>query len=176
LARPCGREDIRVGAIGSSRAMSIVKLPWMSDEEVDALIGPQIICRIAFKGDEYPYLSPFRYVSMRGTLYFHFTDYGKKMRLIKQDDRCCVQIERYAPDLSSYSFVSLRGRLEEVTDPEERKKAVGLFRETGRTLSTRFLAAHGLDPKDGWGAFTVDKDLVIVKLVDVVEKVGLKNP
>ncbi|HUV33493.1 MAG TPA: pyridoxamine 5'-phosphate oxidase family protein [Candidatus Desulfaltia sp.] len=156
--------------------MSIVKLPWMSDEEVDALIGPQIICRIAFKGDEYPYLSPFRYVSMRGTLYFHFTDYGKKMRLIKQDDRCCVQIERYAPDLSSYSFVSLRGRLEEVTDPEERKKAVGLFRETGRTLSTRFLAAHGLDPKDGWGAFTVDKDLVIVKLVDVVEKVGLKNP
>ena len=128
------------------------------------------------RGDEYPYLSPFRYVSMRGTLYFHFTDYGKKMRLIKQDDRCCVQIERYAPDLSSYSFVSLRGRLEEVTDPEERKKAVGLFRETGRTLSTRFLAAHGLDPKDGWGAFTVDKDLVIVKLVDVVEKVGLKNP
>ena len=176
MARPCGREDIRVGAIGSSVAMSIVKLPWMSDEVVDALIGTQIMCRIAFKGDEYPHLAPFRYVSMGGTLYFHFTDYGKKMRLIKQDDRCCVQIERYKPDLSSYSFVSLRGRLEEVTDPEERKKAVGLFRETGRTLSTRFLAAHGLDPRDGWGAFTSDKDLVIVKLVDVVEKVGLKNP
>jgi len=156
--------------------MSIVKLPWMSGEEVDALIGTQIMCRIAFNGDEYPYLAPFRYVSMGGTLYFHFTDYGKKMRLLKQDARCCVQIERYAPDLSSYSFVSLRGRLEDVTDPKEMKKAVGLFRESGKTLSTRFLAAHGLDPRDGWGAFTSDKDLVIVKLVDVVEKVGLKNP
>jgi nitroimidazol reductase NimA-like FMN-containing flavoprotein (pyridoxamine 5'-phosphate oxidase superfamily) len=156
--------------------MSIVKLPWMSGEEVDALIGTQIMCRIAFNRDEYPYLAPFRYVSMGGTLYFHFTDYGKKMRLLKQDARCCVQIERYAPDLSSYSFVSLRGRLEDVTDPKEMKKAVGLFRESGKTLSTRFLAAHGLDPRDGWGAFTSDKDLVIVKLVDVVEKVGLKNP
>ena len=156
--------------------MSVVKLPWMSGAEVDALIGTQIMCRIAFKGDDYPYLAPFRYVSMGGNLYFHFTDYGKKMRLLKQDSRCCVQIERYLPDLSSYSFVSLRGRLEEATDPKERKKAVTLFRETGKTLSTKFLAAHGLEPGDGWGAFTADKDLVIVKLVDVVEKVGLKNP
>jgi len=156
--------------------MSVVKLPWMSDEEVNALIGTQIICRIAFKGDEYPYLAPFRYVSMGGVLYFHFTEYGKKMRLLKQDSRCCIQIERYAPDLSSYSFVSIRGRLEEVTDPQERKRALGLFRETGKTLSTRFLAAHGLDPDKGWGAFAADKDLVILKLVDIVEKVGLKNP
>jgi nitroimidazol reductase NimA-like FMN-containing flavoprotein (pyridoxamine 5'-phosphate oxidase superfamily) len=156
--------------------MSVVKLPWMSGAEVDALIGTQIMCRIAFKGDEYPYLAPFRYVPMGGNLYFHFTDYGKKMRFLKRDGRCCVQIERYLPDLSSYSFVSLRGRLKEVTNPEERKKAVALFRESGRTLSTRFLAAHGLDPGDGWGAFTADKDLVIVKLVDVAERVGLKNP
>jgi len=156
--------------------MSVVKLPWMSVEEVDALIGTQIMCRIAFKGDEYPYMAPFRYVRMGGTFYFHFTDYGRKMRLLKQDGRCCVQIERYVPDLSSYSFVSLRGRLEEVTDPDERRKAVSLFRETGKTLSTRFLAAHGLDPEDGWDAFTADKDPVILKLVDVVEKVGLKNP
>lgn len=156
--------------------MSVVKLPWMSAEEVDALIGTQIICRIAFRGDAYPYLAPFRYVRVGGALYFHFTDYGRKMRLLKQDDRCCVQIERYAPDLSSYSFVSLRGRLEEVTDPEERRKTVALFRESGKTLSSRFLAAHGLDPDEGWDAFTAEKGPVIVKLVDVVEKVGLRNP
>lgn len=156
--------------------MSIYKLPWMSEAEVKALISNQMICRIAFRGDEYPYLAPFRYVTLGGTLYFHFTDYGKKMRLLKQDDRCCAQIERYSPDLSRYSFVTLRGRLEEVTDPDERKRAIGLFREAGRTLSVKFLAAHGLDPENGWGAFTEDKDLVIVKLVDVVERVGLKNP
>jgi nitroimidazol reductase NimA-like FMN-containing flavoprotein (pyridoxamine 5'-phosphate oxidase superfamily) len=156
--------------------MSVVKLSWMSGAEVDALIGTQSMCRIALKGEEYPYLAPFRYVSMDGALYFHFTDYGKKMRLLRQNSRCCVQIERYAPDLSSYGFVSLRGRLEEVTEPEERKRAVRLLRENGRALSTRFLAAHGLNPGDGWDALTEDKGLVIVKLVGVAEKVGLRNP
>jgi len=67
-----------------------VKLPWMTDDEVEQLLEEQMLCRIAFKGDEYPYLVPFRYVVMDGTLYFHFTDYGKKMRLLDMDSKACV--------------------------------------------------------------------------------------
>ncbi len=157
--------------------MKPVKLPWMSDAEVARLLDEQMLCRIAFRGDEYPYLAPFRYVVMDDALYFHFTDYGKKMSLLETDGRACVQMESYKPDLSKYSFVSYRGRLERVTDAEEREKAIRLFAETGeKRLSTRFLAAHGMEPGEGWGEFTPDKDLVIVKLVDVVERVGLKNP
>ncbi len=157
--------------------MKPVKLPWMSDAEVARLLDEQMLCRIAFRGDEYPYLAPFRYVVMDDALYFHFTDYGKKMSLLETDGRACVQMESYKPDLSKYSFVSYRGRLERVTDAGEREKAIRLFAETGeKRLSTRFLAAHGMEPGEGWGEFTPDKDLVIVKLVDVVERVGLKNP
>lgn len=157
--------------------MKPVKLPWMTDDEVAQLLEEQMLCRIAFKGDEYPYLAPFRYVVMDDTLYFHFTDYGKKMRLLDMDNRACVQIESYKPDLSEYSFVSYRGRLQRVTDTVEREKAIRMFAETGgKRLSTRFLAAHGIEPVKGWGEFTPDKDLVIVKLADVVERVGLKNP
>ena len=155
--------------------MSLVKLPRMSSDEVEALLDNQLMCRIAFNGGEYPYLAPFRYVRIDDVLYFHFTDYGKKMRLLEQDDKACVQIESYKPDLSEYNFVSLRGRLVKVEDPEEANKVVRLFAKTGKdSISPKFLAAHGFDPEDGWDVFK--GDLVIIKLVDIVEKVGLKSP
>ena len=155
--------------------MSLVKLPRMSSEEVETLLKNQFMCRIAFNGGDYPYLAPFRYVRIDDVLYFHFTDYGKKMRLIEQDNRVCVQIESYKPDLSEYNFVSLRGRLVKVDDTNEVEEAVQLFAETGKdSISPKFLAAHGFDPGAGWDVFK--GDLVIIKLVDIVEKVGLKSP
>ena len=155
--------------------MSLVKLPRMSSEEVETLLKNQFMCRIAFNGGDYPYLAPFRYVRIADVLYFHFTDYGKKMRLIEQDNRACVQIESYTPDLSEYNFVSLRGHLVKVEDPDEVKRAVRLFAETGKnSISPKFLAAHGFDPGAGWDIFK--GDLIIIKLVDIVEKVGLKSP
>jgi len=156
--------------------MSLVKLPKMSDEEIEELVSKQYMCRIAFNGGDYPYLAPFRYVRMNDTLYFHFTDYGKKMRLLEQDNRACVQLETYQPDLSQYNFISYRGHLEKVEDKKEREKAIKQFRETGRKgISPKFLAAHGFNPEEGWSVFMED-DLVIIKLVDIVERVGLKSP
>jgi nitroimidazol reductase NimA-like FMN-containing flavoprotein (pyridoxamine 5'-phosphate oxidase superfamily) len=156
--------------------MSLLKLPRMSSVEVDTLIDNQFMCRIAFNGGEYPYLVPFRYVRIDGVLYFHFTDYGKKMKLLERDDKVCVQIESYTPDLSEYNFVSLRGRLMKIENPDEVKRVVGLFAESGRkSISPKFLAAHGFEPAGGWDVFRGDQ-LVIYKLVDIVEKVGLKSP
>lgn len=156
--------------------MSPVKLPRMSDAEIKELIKHQNICRIAFNGGDYPYLAPFRYIQLNDVLYFHFTDYGKKMRLLEQDNKACVQIESYKPDLSEYKFISLRGRLMKVEDLEEREKAIKLFMKTGvKNVSPKFLAAHGFNPDDGWSAFKGD-DLVIIKLGDIVEIVGLKSP
>ena len=156
--------------------MSPVKLPKMSKDEMEKLLGDQFICRIAFNGGEYPYLAPFRYIMIDGVLYFHFTDYGKKMNLVEQNNRVCVQIESYQPDLSDYNFVSLRGKLKKVTDTSEYKKAVKLFLESGeKEISPKFLAAHGFNPEDGWRALAQD-DLVIMKLVNIVERVGLKSP
>jgi len=135
--------------------LSIVKLSSMSDDEIEELIGGQMICRIAFRGDEYPYLIPFQYVLMDGTPYFHFTNYGKKMRLLEMDNRVCVQIESYRPDLSEYNFVALRGTLKVVSDTVERAEAISRMAEVGkRRLSTKFLAAHGFEPEEGWSAFT----------------------
>jgi len=158
-------------------ALTTVKLPKMDMHEIEKLIREQMLCRIAFKGSKYPYMAPFQYVFVDAALYFHFTDYGKKMRLLERDKHVCVEIERYRPDLSEYSFVVLRGRLKVVTDPQERARAIKRMAKEGeQKLSTNFLAAHGFKEEEGWSSFTPEKPMVIVKLEEVKQIIGLKSP
>ncbi|MCW4034549.1 MAG: pyridoxamine 5'-phosphate oxidase family protein [Candidatus Bathyarchaeota archaeon] len=150
----------------------------MSKQEIWELIKNQKLCRIIFKGDPYPHIAPFQYVVMDGVLYFHFADYGKKMKLLKEDNRVCVEIEQYAEDLSEYQFVVLQGSLKVVTDSNERAKALQKIANEGKQkLSSNFLAAHGFNKEDGWDSLTEKSDsLVVVKLLQVTKEVGLKSP
>ncbi|WP_455277683.1 pyridoxamine 5'-phosphate oxidase family protein [[Eubacterium] cellulosolvens] len=153
-----------------------VKLPKMDEQEINSFLKEQKLCRIAFKGDEYPYMAPFQYVLINNILYFHFTDYGKKMKLLKQDERVCVEIESYKPDLSEYKFVVLRGSLKVVEDSNERDDAIGKMAEIGKeSISENFLSAHGLRKEEGWDSLSSDKPLKIIKLDNVVESIGLKS-
>jgi len=155
----------------------VVRLPKMEKRETDRLIREQIICRIVFRGNRYPYMAPFQYAFINGALYFHFTDYGKKMRLLEKDKRVCVEIETYLPDLSEYSFVVLRGTLRVVTDPKERAGAIERLAEQGKQrLSENFLAAHGFKKEEGWSSFTPEKPIVILKLEEIAEEIALKSP
>jgi len=149
----------------------------MSRAEIRKLIGERMICRIAFKGEDYPYIAPFQYVYANGHLYFHFTQYGRKVELIEKDNRVCVEIEKYTPHFSDYSFVVLKGTLEPVTDPRERAEAIKRMAQEGaRNLSTNFLAAHGLGKDGGWSTLAPEKPLVMMKLSRVAEEIGLKSP
>lgn len=153
-----------------------IKLPKMDENEINNFIKEQKLCRIAFKGDEYPYMAPFQYVFMNDTLYFHFTDYGKKMKMLKKDERVCVEIESYTPDLREYKFVVLRGSLKIVEDTNERKDAIEKMAEFGKeNISKNFLSAHGLRKEEGWDSFSSDKPLTIIKLENIVEAIGLKS-
>ena len=157
--------------------MNPLKLPQMKSEEIDDLIGSQKICRIAMNRYDYPYLAPFRYVVKDNVLYFHFTNYGRKMELLVKEQKVCVQIDNYTQDLSSYRFVSLCGTLEKVTDATEYGSVMKLFSDTGkRDLSVKFLAAHGLSPDEGWDAFISDKEMIFLKLVKEKSRFGLKSP
>jgi nitroimidazol reductase NimA-like FMN-containing flavoprotein (pyridoxamine 5'-phosphate oxidase superfamily) len=157
--------------------MDIFKLPAMDEDEKDDLVREQLICRVAFKGDEYPYIAPFQYVCIGGSLYFHFTKYGRKRKFAGENSKVCVEIEKYSPDMSDYKFVVLRGTLKVVTDPAERTEAIKRLAEEGKKkLSTKFLAAHGLKADENWSSLSPDRPFVIVKLEKVIEKMGLKSP
>ena len=157
--------------------MKPFKLPQMSSEEISELIERERICRIAFKGDDFPYMAPFQYAKIGDTLYFHFTNYGKKMRLLEMDKRVCIGIESFKPDMSEYNFVVLRGELERVTESKERTVAIRRISQMGQErLSENFLAAHGFSSEQGWATLSEDKPLVIFKLGRITETIGLRSP
>jgi len=149
----------------------------MKKNEIEKLIKEQFLCRISFCGEEYPYIAPFQYVFANGTLYFHFTAYGRKMKQIDKDKQVCVEIEKYDPDLTRYMFVTLKGKLSIVSDPVERAEVIKKMREFGKEkLSRNFLAAHGLKTDESWDSLTAEKPIVIVKINPLIEKSGLKSP
>lgn len=158
--------------------MRPVKLPKMDKPEIDQLINEQILCRIAFNGENAPYIAPFQYVLIDDQLYFHFTDYGRKIDLLKEGKAVCVEIEKYTQDLSEYSYVALTGELKLVIDPKEKARAIEKMAAAGRQkrLSSNFLVAHGFSKEAEWSSLTMNKHLIIVKLENVIEKIGLKSP
>ena len=156
--------------------MTKVEMPKMKETEIEELIREQFLCRIAFKGDLQPYIAPFQYAYVKGILYFHFTDYGKKMSFFKQETPVCVEIERFTPNLSDYQFVVLTGKLRLVEDRLERKRAIEKMAEAGKKkLSPNFLVAHGFSKGSEWLNFSENQEILIIKL-EVTEKMGLKSP
>jgi nitroimidazol reductase NimA-like FMN-containing flavoprotein (pyridoxamine 5'-phosphate oxidase superfamily) len=149
----------------------------MKKAEIQKLIKEQFLCRIAFKGEKYPHIAPFQYAFINGVLYFHFTAYGRKMKMVQEDRQVCVEIEKYEPDLRTYMFVVLKGRLSIVTEPTERAEAIKKMGKLGKEkLSENFLAAHGFKAEETWSSLTPEKPLVIVKLEQLDEELGLKSP
>jgi hypothetical protein len=157
--------------------MEIVEIPQMDKPEYDRLIVEEHICRIVFKGDKYPYIAPFIYVFDGRNMYFLSTKYGKKIEQFRRNPHVSVEVERFAPDLSNYCFVTLRGRLVEVEDASMkravRERFVGLIRE--RALSRNVMPALGHSPDEPLDSIVVEERSLIWKLVDVEKIVGLKS-
>jgi hypothetical protein len=157
--------------------MDPVKIPKMQKTEYDALIERQCVSRISFGACEHPYIAPFMYVFDKKYLYFLSTKYGRKMEYFAANPKVSVEIEEYAPDLSSFTFVSLQGFLEEVKDPAQKKKVRKLFVEMirNRKLSMRVLSAFGHSPVDPPEAIVNEERSMVWKLVGVKDIVALKN-
>jgi hypothetical protein len=157
--------------------MDVVKIPRMEKEEYDRLIEKGYVCRIAFQGEKYPYIAPFLYVFDGSFMYFLSTKYGKKQEYFRKSPHVSVEIEKYTKDLSSYTFVTLQGYLEEVGDSIEKKiireKFVDLIVE--RKLSCNILAALGHSPADPPAKIAEEERSLVWKLVGVRDLVALKN-
>ena len=157
--------------------MDILKIPRMEKEEYDRLIKENYVSRIAFKGDSHPYVAPFLYVFDGHNLFFLSTKYGKKIQYFNENSNVAVEIERISPDLSSYTFVTLLGRLDEVTDIAEgrrvRQQFVTMIKTRG--LSSNVFAALGHSPTEPLESIVNENRSLVWKLDRVEEIVALKN-
>lgn len=160
-------------------AADIFKMPRMNKSEYDRLIGEEHVCRIAFQGEKHPYIAPFLYVFDGRFMYFLSTKYGRKVQHFRQNPHVTVEVERYSPDLSQFSFVSLPGSLVEVKDQEQkravRERFVQLIKSKG--LSPNVMSALGHTPKEPLEALLGDERSSVWKLVGVKADriVGLKG-
>ena len=157
--------------------MEIERIPHMQKQEYDRLIRENHVCRIAFQGEDYPYIAPFIYIFDGQYLYCLSTKYGKKIDLFRKNPSVAVEIEEYARDLSAYSFVTLRGRLEEVAGKEAGRSIKERFTALLRKgdLSYQIMAAFGHDPQDPPEALVREDRTLVWKLVGVREIVALKS-
>jgi len=157
--------------------MGIEKIPQMDRMEYDQLIIDEYVCRIAFKGAEHPYIAPFLYVFDGKHMYFLSTKYGKKIEFFQQDPHVSVEVDRYSRDLLDYSFVTLLGRLVEVTGDSEKKiireKFVQLIKD--KNLSKNILKALGHSPEEPLESIVKEERSYIWQLVEVKEIIALKS-
>lgn len=95
----------------------------MTGDEIERLLQSQKICRMAMNDTPQPYIIALDYVYIDGDLYFHFADYGRKMELIKKNPNVSIELDNFCEGATSFETITLMGRLEKVTSPEEKKKA-----------------------------------------------------
>lgn len=157
--------------------MNIFKIPRMEKDEYDRLIKDNYICRIAFKGDSFPYIAPFLYTFDGKYIYFLPTRYGRKIDYFYQNPNVSVEIEYYSSDLSSYKFISLQGVLEEIKDNSEKQQVrsdfVDLIKK--RNLSSNVLAALGYVASDSPEIIIQEDRNMVWRLTGVKEIIALKN-
>ncbi|HME51908.1 MAG TPA: pyridoxamine 5'-phosphate oxidase family protein [Candidatus Lokiarchaeia archaeon] len=154
------------------------KLEAMTPKEIKELVSTMYLSRIAFKGDKFPYIAPFQYVYMNGTLYFHFAAYGRKMEYLADDPDVCVEIENYNSDMSQYQFVTFCGTLEIVHEPIEKEEVVRALADAANQalFSKKFLAAHGFNSDMEWNSFQGNQAFEVIKLVNITKITGLRSP
>jgi hypothetical protein len=56
-------------------------------------------------------------------LYFLSTNYGRKIEYFKNNPKVSVEIEEYAPDLSSFTFVSCRAPWKTYRKPHRKRRS-----------------------------------------------------
>jgi hypothetical protein len=110
-------------------------------------------------------------------LYFLSTKYGRKNELFKRSPYVSVEIERYSPDMSCYTFVTMQGRLVQEEDAIAKKKVRNMFLDLihEHRLSLNILAALGHDPSDPVESILEEERSNIWKLTGVADIVALKN-
>lgn len=157
--------------------MEILKIPRMKKPEYDKLIRDSWVCRIAFRGDTFPYIAPFLYVFDGKYMYFLSTRYGRKIDYFRKSPSVSVEVDSFSRDMSCFTFMSLQGELAEITSPAEKEKIrkdfVTMIKK--RNLSPTVLSALGYSPADPPEIINREERTLVWKLTGVRDIVALKN-
>jgi nitroimidazol reductase NimA-like FMN-containing flavoprotein (pyridoxamine 5'-phosphate oxidase superfamily) len=132
------------------------------DESViEEILAGARICRIAMMDGERPYILPFNYGYRDRCIYIHSAPEGKKIELLKRDNRVCFEIEhtvRIIKDEKACNWSTLYrslvgyGTVEIITDPVGKQQGLEIL-----------MAQHGAPGRTDFDRKSMNR-MVILKL------------
>jgi nitroimidazol reductase NimA-like FMN-containing flavoprotein (pyridoxamine 5'-phosphate oxidase superfamily) len=101
--------------------------------EIESIIHKSLVCRLGLADQEEPYIVPLCFGYDNNTLYFHSAQNGKKIEVLKRNNRVCFEFD-IEPEVQAgktacawgmrYRSVIGYGKASFIDDPEEKRKAI----------------------------------------------------
>lgn len=73
--------------------MRKAKLEITDKKVLDEILSEALVCRLALMDGELPYIVPVNYGYNDGCIYIHSAPEGKKIDLLRRDNRVCFEVE-----------------------------------------------------------------------------------
>ncbi len=106
--------------------------------EIESIINRSDVCRIALCENNSPYIVPVCFGYRDNCLYFHSAAGGKKIDIIKKNNRVCFEFDAHEGLIKSenlcdwdmkYHSVVGSGKAFFIADPEEKTRALNIITE-----------------------------------------------
>lgn len=129
--------------------------------EMYEILQKGIICRLAFHDDPFPYILPFNYGYHDDCIYIHSAREGKKIELIKKNNRIgfeittgieIVKVFKSCGWTTKYKSVCGNGYAEILTGTQDKKKGLDII-----------MKQHGSLSADEYNAASLS-DMLIIKV------------
>ncbi len=109
----------------------------LDEKSIEEIIRKSIVCRVGFCDEDSPYVIPMSYGYEHGALYFHSAPEGRKIDLIRRNNKVCFEmdaaVELIEGDLTcrwgmKYASVVGFGKMSVIADdPEQKRKALEII-------------------------------------------------
>ena len=103
---------------------------------LEEILSGSSVCRVSMNDGEAPYLLPFNYGYKNGFIYIHCSPHGKKIDLLKRNNRVCFEITSHADIIENelackwatkYRSVIGYGRIDLLSDTPEKQNALEII-------------------------------------------------
>lgn len=111
----------------------MIEVEDMRREEIEALLHEVGYGHLGASADGQPYVVPVHYAFDKPDIYVYTTE-GKKVEIIRENPKICLQLE-HVKDNENWRSVVVLGTAEQVTDNSVRETAVALIAKVNPTLT-----------------------------------------
>ena len=103
---------------------------------IQEILSKSEVCRIAMIDNDMPYIVPLNYGYKDNTIYFHSAPFGKKIELLKKNNKVCFEIELFTQIVKNeflcdwgakYRSVVGYGTIEFLTDFDHKKEGLDII-------------------------------------------------